>query len=40
MVYKLAKQAEKHGRKLNKQEYMALVLKGVQFVNGIMASAA
>ena len=40
MVYKLAKQAEKHWRKLNKHEYMALVIKGVQFVNGIMATAA
>jgi len=40
MVYKLAEQAEKHWRRLNKHEYLALVIQGVQFVDGIMARAA
>ncbi len=40
MVYKLAEQAEKHWRRLNKHEYIALVFQGVQFVDGIMAKAA
>lgn len=40
MVYKLAEQAEKHWRRLNKHEYIALVIKGVQFVDGVMAKAA
>jgi transposase-like protein len=40
MVYKLAEQAEKHWRRLNKHEYIALVFQGVQFVDGIMTKAA
>jgi putative transposase len=40
MVYKLAEQAQKHWRRLNKHEYIALVFQGVQFVDGIMAKAA
>lgn len=40
MVYKLVEQAEKHWRRLNKHEYVALVIKGVHFVDGIMAKAA
>lgn len=40
MVYKLVEQAEKHWRRLNKHEYAALVMKGVHFVDGIMAKAA
>jgi putative transposase len=40
MVYKLAEQAEKHWRRLNKHEYIALVFQGVQFIDGIMAKAA
>jgi hypothetical protein len=40
MVYKLAEQAEKHWRRLNKHEYIALIIQGVQFVNGVMAKAA
>jgi putative transposase len=40
MVYKLAEQAQKHWRRLNKHEYVALVLQGVRFVDGIMAKAA
>lgn len=40
MVYKLAQQAEKHWHRLNKHEYVALVVQGVQFTNGIMEEAA
>jgi putative transposase len=40
MVYKLAEQAEKHWRRLNKHEYLTLVIQGVQFVDGVMAKAA
>lgn len=40
MVYKLADQAEKHWRRLNKHEYVALVMQGVRFVDGVMAKAA
>lgn len=40
MVYKLAEQAEKHWRRLNKHEYVGLVIQGVHFVDGIMAKAA
>lgn len=40
MVYKLAEQAEKHWRRLNKHEYIALLIQGVRFVDGIMAKAA
>jgi putative transposase len=40
MVYKLAEQAEKHWRRLNKHEYIALVIQGVQFNDGVMAKAS
>jgi len=40
MVYKLAEQAEKHWRRLNKHEYIASVIRGVQFIDGIMKEAA
>lgn len=40
MVYKLARQAEKHWRRLNKHEYIALVLKGAIFTDGILEKAA
>lgn len=40
MVYKLVEQAEKRWRKLNKQEYISLVIEGVPFINGIIAKAA
>jgi len=40
MVYKLAEQAEKHWRRLNKYEFIALVVQGVQFVDGVMTKAA
>lgn len=40
MVYKLAEQAEKHWRRLNKHEYIALVLKGAKFTDGILEKAA
>jgi transposase-like protein len=40
MVYKLAEQAEKHWRRLNKHEYIALVVQGAQFVDGVLAKAA
>jgi putative transposase len=40
MVYKLAEQAEKHWRRLNKHEYIVLVSQGVQFVDGVMKKAA
>ena len=40
MVYKLAKQAEKHWRRLNKSELITLVIQGVEFIDGIMKEAA
>jgi len=40
MVYKLAEQAEKHWRRLNKHEYIALVIQGVRFNDGVMAKAS
>lgn len=40
MVYKLAEQAEKHWRRLNKHEFIILVAQGVQFVDGVMVNAA
>jgi len=40
MVYKLLEQAEKHWRKLNKHEYISLVIEGIPFIDGIMAKAA
>ncbi len=40
MVYKLVKQAEKHWRRLNKHEYIALLVKGAKFTDGILEKAA
>jgi len=40
MVYKLAEQAEKHWRRLNKHQLIAFVIRGVRFVDGVMAKAA
>lgn len=40
MVYKLAREAEKHWRRLNGYELISKVIEGVQFVDGIMKKAA
>ena len=40
MVFKLAEQAEKHWRRLNKHEYVALLLQGAKFVDGELMEAA
>jgi putative transposase len=40
MVFKLAREAEKHWRKLNRHELVLKVVQGVQFVDGIMKEAA
>jgi transposase-like protein len=40
MVFKLAAEAEKHWRKLNKHELILKVLEGVPFVDGVMKMAA
>lgn len=40
MVYKLAEQAEKNWRRLNKHEYIALLIKGARFVDGELQKAA
>ncbi len=40
MVFKLAREAEKHWRKLNKHELVTKVIEGVKFVDGIMKDAA
>jgi len=40
MVYKLAEQAEKHWNRLNKSELIALVIEGIEFIDGIMKKAA
>ena len=40
MAYKLAEQAQKHWRRLNKHEYIALVIQGAKFVDGVLAKAA
>jgi len=40
MVFKLAAEAEKHWRKLNKHELILKVLEGVKFVDGMMQMAA
>ena len=40
MVYQLAAQAEKPWRRLNKHEYIALVIQGAQFVDGVLAKVA
>lgn len=40
MVYKLADEAQKHWRRLNKPNFVEMVAKGIRFVNGIMKEAA
>jgi len=40
MVFKLAAEAEKHWRKLNKHELILKILEGVKFVDGLMQMAA
>lgn len=40
MVFKLVQQAEKHWRRLNKHEFMPMVIQGVKFIDGILAQAA
>lgn len=40
MVFKLVEQAENRWRKLNKHEYIPLVIRGDQFINGVLADAA
>lgn len=40
MVYKLADEAQKHWRRLNKPNFVEMVAKGIRFVNGIMKDAA
>ena len=40
MVYKLSTQAEKHWRKLNNSQMLALVIRGVSFADSVMEKAA
>jgi transposase-like protein len=40
MVFKLAKEAERHWRKLNGSELLGKVIEGVKFIDGIMEKAA
>jgi len=40
MVFKLAKEAERHWRKLNGSELLAKVIKDVIFVDDVMEKAA
>ena len=40
MVFKLAKQAERHWRKLNGSELLMKVVEGVIFTDGVMEKAA
>jgi len=40
MVFKLAKQAERHWRKLNGAQLLAYVIRGVIFIDGVMEKAA
>lgn len=40
MVFKLVEQAERHWRRLNKHEHIALLLQGAQFVDGVLQKAA
>ena len=40
MVFKLVEQAERRWRKLNKHEYIPLVVQGNQFIDGVLADAA
>jgi hypothetical protein len=39
MVFKLAKEAERHWRKLNSSELLAKVVEGVKFIDGVMEKA-
>ena len=40
MVFKLAEQAEKHSRRLNKYDLIPFILEGKKFVDGVMEQAA
>jgi len=40
MVFKLALEAEKHWRRLNKHEFIPMIMQGVKFVDGVLAQAA
>ncbi|MBM3284382.1 MAG: IS256 family transposase [Candidatus Aminicenantes bacterium] len=40
MVFKLALEAERHWRKLNGSQILAVVIRGVRFVDGVMKKAA
>ena len=40
MVFKLAKEAERHWRKLNGSELLAKVVEGTRFIDGVMDKAA
>ena len=40
MVFKLAEQAEKHWRRLNKYDLIPFILEGKKFVDGVMQEAA
>jgi len=40
MVFKLAKEAERHWRKLNGSELLAKVVEGTRFIDGVMEKAA
>jgi putative transposase len=40
MVYKLAEQAQRHWRRLNKHEFLSLIIEGVRFVDGVREKAA
>ena len=40
MVFKLAIQAERHWRKLNRSQLLAHVIRGVKFIDGMMKKAA
>jgi len=40
MVFQLARQAERHWRKLNGAELLARVITGIKFVDGVMEKAA
>ena len=40
MVYKLAREAEKHWRRLNGHQLLAKVIEGVKFVDGVIEDKA
>lgn len=40
MVFKLAREVERHWRKLNGSQILAEVIRGVKFVDGVMKKAA